>query len=177
MNKTRRFINFRVLYMQIFSKKRPITQWNRNRRWKYFRVWIRGLGTTNLCKKQSSKISCYCPFKGPANCLGKKHKGLWYCLFKAAVSRDVFTDFYINLVTLLLSTLILYIFSFVFLIMWIACYCFCLCPCKIIRFFNHFCSTYKMRKIHYQTIPTQLQNSKIKKNISEILLKGLSHEN
>jgi len=59
---TWRFKNFHVLYTQIFLK-RPITWWNSNRLWKYFRVWIRGLGTTNLWKKQSSKISCYCPFK------------------------------------------------------------------------------------------------------------------
>ena len=42
---------------------RPITRWNLNRWWKYFRVWISGLGTNNLWKKQSLKISCYCPFK------------------------------------------------------------------------------------------------------------------
>ena len=54
--------NFRVLYMQIFFL-RPTTQWNRHRWWKYFRVLIRRLGTTNLWKKQSSKISCNCPFK------------------------------------------------------------------------------------------------------------------
>ena len=33
--------------------KRPITQWNRNRWWKYFRVWIRGLGNTNLWWKKN----------------------------------------------------------------------------------------------------------------------------
>ena len=69
---TRRFKNIRVLnhgdkknsvfYTSRFFFKRPITRWNRNRWWKYFRVWIKGLGTTNLWKKQSSKISCYCPF-------------------------------------------------------------------------------------------------------------------
>ena len=41
---TRRFKNLCVLFMQIFFK-RSITQWNRNRWCKYFRVWIRGLGT------------------------------------------------------------------------------------------------------------------------------------
>ena len=60
---TWRFKNFRVLYTQIFFK-RPITRRNCNRWWRYLRVWIRGLGTTDLWKKQSSKISCYCPFKG-----------------------------------------------------------------------------------------------------------------
>ena len=71
---TRRFKNIRVLnhgdsktsvfYTRRFFFKRPITRWNHNRWWKYFRVWIRGLCTTNLWKKQSSKISCYCPFNG-----------------------------------------------------------------------------------------------------------------
>ena len=60
---TWRFKNFRVLYVYADFFKRPITWRNRNRWWKYFRVWIRGLGTTHLWKKQSSKISCYCPFK------------------------------------------------------------------------------------------------------------------
>jgi len=35
--------------------KTPITQWNWNRWWKYFRVWIRGLGTTNLWKNRVRK--------------------------------------------------------------------------------------------------------------------------
>jgi len=51
-----------VFYTSRFFFIRPITRWNRNRWWKYFRVWIRGLGTTNLWKNQSLKISCYCPF-------------------------------------------------------------------------------------------------------------------
>ena len=52
-----------VFYTRRFFLKRPITRWNRNRWWKHFRVWIRGLGTTNLWKKQTYKISCYCLFK------------------------------------------------------------------------------------------------------------------
>jgi len=71
---TQRFKNIHVLnhensktsmfYTHRFFFKSPITRWYCNRWWKRFWVWIRGLGTTNLWKKQSSKISCYCPFKG-----------------------------------------------------------------------------------------------------------------
>jgi len=42
---------------------KSITPWNCNRWWKYLKRWIKGLGTTNVCNKQSSKISYYCPFK------------------------------------------------------------------------------------------------------------------
>ena len=33
-----------VFYTRRFFFKKEITRWNRNRWWKYFRVWIRGLG-------------------------------------------------------------------------------------------------------------------------------------
>ena len=46
-----------VFYTRRFFFKRPITQWNCNRRWKYFRVWIRWLGTTNLWKENRFRKS------------------------------------------------------------------------------------------------------------------------
>ena len=57
---TRRFKNFSVLYKQTFFK-RPITQWNCNRWWKYFRVWVRGLSTTNLWKNRVRKSHATVP--------------------------------------------------------------------------------------------------------------------
>jgi len=55
-----RFKNFLVLYTQIFLK-RPITRWNHNRWWKYFRVWIRRLGTTNFWKNRVRKSHATVP--------------------------------------------------------------------------------------------------------------------
>jgi len=50
-----------VFYARRFVLKRPITRWNRNRLWKYFRVWIRVLGTTNLWKNRVQKSHATVP--------------------------------------------------------------------------------------------------------------------
>jgi len=59
---TWRFKNLCVLYTQIFFLS-PITRWNRNRCWKYFRVWIKGLGTTNYEKNRVRKSHATVPLR------------------------------------------------------------------------------------------------------------------
>ena len=49
-------ITLSELFLQITWRRRAKFR-------KYFRAWIRGLGTTDLWKKCASKISCYSPFK------------------------------------------------------------------------------------------------------------------
>jgi len=74
---TRKLRNFRVTipgncsisgycYPEVALKKYYFHDYLREKRKyfrKYLRVWIKGVVTMDSLKKQTSKISCYCPFK------------------------------------------------------------------------------------------------------------------